>query len=377
MKNNIGLIKDCFGCTVCASACPHDVIKIQEIDGFLKPVILNESDCTECGICHKICSYCDDTPFITSASVRSYSGYSSNHETVYSCTSGGVAYELLRRGVEKGYKVVSVRYNYDNNRPQHFICENFKDLDDSKGSKYIQSDLSIALKKLKSREKYIIIGTPCQIASVKKYLNLKKIENNVILIDFFCHGVPSAKVWDAYRLQFVSALGEVKKYIFRPKDYGWHNSTRVKMIGEKGSYIMDYQKEDPFFKMFLANRCLAKACYDKCKYKQTHSYADIRLGDLWGTKFIDNVTGVSGILAMTDKGAEFLLDGDDVILNNEPINVILNGQMKRNARRSPSYQVCKIGLKLNMPFRLLYCICNNIDWIYYLPQRVFSKIKYL
>lgn len=44
-------------------------------------------------------------------------------------------------------------------------------------------------------------GTPCQIRALKSYLD--KNYDNLILIDLFCHGVPSPKIWQRY-LEFIN-----------------------------------------------------------------------------------------------------------------------------------------------------------------------------
>ena len=39
---------------------------------------------------------------------------------------------------------------------------------------------------------------------------------------------------------------------------------------------------DLFYKFFLGNMCLGRACYKDCKFKYLNSAADIRIGDLLG-----------------------------------------------------------------------------------------------
>ena len=47
----------CYGCGVCATACPHKAIQIVESnEGFWVPEV-NSALCVDCGICDKICSY--------------------------------------------------------------------------------------------------------------------------------------------------------------------------------------------------------------------------------------------------------------------------------------------------------------------------------
>ena len=71
------------------------------------------------------------------------------------------------------------------------VAENQLELIPSIGSKYIQSHTESAFSSFKRGQKYVIVGTPCQIDSLRKNLQRLKIEQDYILIDFFCHGVPS------------------------------------------------------------------------------------------------------------------------------------------------------------------------------------------
>ena len=105
-------------------------------------------------------------------------------------------------------------------------------------------------------------------------------------------------------------------------------------------------KGDLFYKFFLGNRCLGKACYDKCKYKMLSSAADIRIGDLWGTVYQEDEDGVSGVVVFTNRGFA-ILNGlmDTVYLKKEQQNVILDGQMKQAAKKTVDHDWVNEQLK--------------------------------
>ena len=55
---------------------------------------------------------------------------------------------------------------------------------------------------------------------------------------------------------------------------------------EKKSFLNTRLSQgDMFYRLFLSDACLGKACYEKCKFKYENSSADIRIGDLWGTTY--------------------------------------------------------------------------------------------
>lgn len=85
----------------------------------------------------------------------------------------------------KGYNVVSVYYNADKKRAEHYVARCVEEIIPSMGSKYIQSYSYKAFKEIKKGGKFLITGTPCQIASMRRYVRMRRIEDDVILMDFF------------------------------------------------------------------------------------------------------------------------------------------------------------------------------------------------
>lgn len=104
-------------------------------------------------------------------------------------------------------------------------------------------------------------------------------------------------------------------------------------------YESNLSKGDLFYKMFLLNNCLGKACYSHCKYKMASSASDIRIGDLWGTKYEKNNTGVNGILALTPKGDRILNEMTSIELVKEPYEVVTEGQMKKSPKKTYLYYI--------------------------------------
>ena len=88
-----------------------------------------------------------------------------------------------------------------------------------------------------------------------------------------------------------------------------------------------------FYRLFLSDACLGKACYEKCKYKYDQSSADIRIGDAWGSHYKHDEKGVSAAIAFTEKGNE-LLQRCNCELEELPFDVIAEGQMKDSVKKT-------------------------------------------
>lgn len=363
---NISNIKDCFGCGVCTTVCSRHIIDIRlNSDGFYEPYITDAAKCTDCGLCTVVCSYSHEDLALTDACIKSYAAWSNDSQVRRKCSSGGVGFEVGRALIDKGYKVCGVRYNPDTNRAEHYIAATVEELIPSIGSKYIQSYTVDGFKAINRKEKYLVTGTPCQIDSFRRYIQKFRCEDNFVLMDFFCHGVPSMWLWRKYVAEVEKKIGKITYASWRNKFTGWHDSWAMSMDGEKtgekvdwhdsynmlirgkkGFYNSRLSQGDPFYRLFLSDTCLGKACYDKCKFKYDHSSADIRIGDLWGKTYKDNEDGVSAAIAFTDKGNEVLHQCNCTLVEH-PFEVVAEGQMKTSPVKNRLYNHVSSALKDN------------------------------
>ncbi len=384
---NISNIKDCFGCGVCAAVCARHIIDIRlNADGFYEPQITDAVKCTDCGLCTEVCSYSHDGLALTDASIKSYAAWSNDTQVRRKCSSGGVGFEVGRALIDKGYKVCGVRYNPDTNRAEHYIAATVEELIPSIGSKYIQSYTVDGFKAINRKEKYLVTGTPCQIDSFRRYIRKFRCEDNFVLMDFFCHGVPSMWLWRKYVAEVEKKIGKITYASWRNKFTGWHDSWAMSMDGEKTGEKVDWHDSynmlirgkksfynsrlsqgDPFYRLFLSDTCLGKACYDKCKFKYDHSSADIRIGDLWGKTYKDNEDGVSAAIAFTDKGNEVLHQCNCTLVEH-PFEVVAEGQMKTSPVKNRLYNHVSSALKDNR---------KNIVKIYGILQHYRKRQKWI
>lgn len=353
---NIFGIHDCYGCGLCAIVCTKHIIDIKlNVDGFYEPHITEEIKCIDCGLCIDVCAYSHDDLSLKEECVKSYAAWSNDYHVRSKCSSGGVSFELGRLLIERGYKVCGVRYNADICRAEHYIATTIEELIPSIGSKYIQSYTVDGFKAINRKEKYLVTGTPCQIDSFRRYIRKFRCENNFVLLDFFCHGVPSILMWQKYVAWAEKLVGKLTYVSWRNKFTGWHDSWAMSINGEnkgekvywydsynllrrskKGYIYSRFSEGDLFYRLFLSDSCLGKACYEKCKFKNNHSSADIRVGDLWGKTYKNNEEGVSAAIAFTKIGDELLRQCNCTLVKHS-FEVVAEGQMKTSPVKGRLY----------------------------------------
>lgn len=393
IKKNISSIYDCFGCGVCTASCSRDIITIQlNKNGFYEPYITEIDKCTNCGICLDVCAFNHEDRALKDEEIqiKSWAAYSNDEEVCRKCSSGGIGFEIGKQLIEQGYHAVGCRYDIKEQRAEHYIATTVEDFVQSIGSKYIQSYTEKAFKKINRKgQKYLITGTPCQIDSFRRMIRKFRCEDNFILMDFYCHCVPSMLVWKAYIKMLEPKIGKVTYASWRNKfDYGWHDSWLMGMDGENTSKPVDWHDSynllirgkktyiqsrlsqgDLFYKLFLGDVALGPQCEKQCKYKYDKSSADIRIGDLWGETYKDNQKGVSALVAFTAKGREVVEGLQNVTLVEHPFEVVAEGQMKQNAKaketRTAVMYLLRKGFTLN----------GIVFKIVLFSQRVITKLK--
>lgn len=78
-----------------------------------------------------------------------------------------------------------------------------------------------------------------------------------MLLDFFCHGVPSMLMWEKYVAWAEKKVGKLTSVSWRNKSTGWHDSWAMVMEGKK-SLTSRLSQGDMFYRLFLSDTCLGK-----------------------------------------------------------------------------------------------------------------------
>lgn len=181
-------------------------------------------------------------------------------------------------------------------------------------SKYARSKMgdcfpNIALQLLEGR-KVIFSGTPCQIAGLRQFLLLKKIETtNLYLIDVICHGTPSPLMLSEWIKSCETKYRHsIKSISFRDKEIGWKGYP-TKLVLNNGKVVRHTYKTQEFIRLFFTHAVLGPSCYN-CTFSNMERKSDITIGDFWGVENyfpdINPGKGVSLVLANTAKGEDVL-----------------------------------------------------------------------
>lgn len=301
-------IKDkfcCCGCEACASSCPVQCIElVMDKEGFLYPQV-DVARCIDCGKCERVCPELVEVKESEAATV--YAAINPDREVRLDSSSGGIFTLLAESVLAENGVVFGARFDKDWN-VIHDYTETKEGLDTFRGSKYVQSRIDETFKQaeqfLKTGHKVLFSGTPCQVMGLKRYL--RREYDNLLTVDFVCHGVPSPLVWKKYMEETIARkcdknsvsshskpliLGRdvlIKGISFRNKCLGWKKYSfalilsKVTAAGEKNTVsLSSIFYDNAYMQAFLANLSLRPSCYH-CPAKLGKSGSDITLGDFWG-----------------------------------------------------------------------------------------------
>ena len=298
----------CSGCGACAAVCPKDAIRLEPDGAGFLTARVDEARCVDCGLCLRVCARYDRE--IAGADLRQaklYALQSADPETVRRCSSGGLAHELALAALRGGERVLGAVYDLSADRVRHAVVDSEAGVGALDGSKYLQSNPqaafteAVAAARRDPSARFTVFGTPCQIAGLAKICARFGLRDRFLLVEIFCHGVPSGKLWEAQLGKMRAKLGTERfdDLQFRYKKDDWHSYCLRAEAGGKPYY--GARERELFWQVFFENVLLGDACMS-CRLRKETSLADLRIGDYWGRRFQSRSDGVSAAFACTERG---------------------------------------------------------------------------
>lgn len=302
------LKNECTACGACQNMCPTNSIDMinDENDGFIYPII-NKKTCIKCNKCISVCPIINKLSYDHRYKLKTYAAWSLDDETRINSTSGGIFTELTKFVLSKEGYVVGARYNKEH-LVEHYIISDTSEIELLRQSKYVQSKIGMIFKNIKEildQDKFVMfVGTPCQGAGLKKFLN--KEYDKLIVCDFICRGVNSPKAYIKY-LEYLEQEYDSKviKVWFKNKINGWNNfCTKIEFENGKEYYSDRYN--DLFMKGYLKYNLFMRMSCSNCNFKGFPRISDITLADFWGIqledKDVDIEKGTSLVVINSEKG---------------------------------------------------------------------------
>ena len=304
----------CTGCRVCADVCPTNSISFTLSDDSIHAFpSINSITCVHCHRCEKVCVSLHPERIKKDEvyEEKYYLGYNINKEERFLSTSGGVGGALADFALNSGFHVVGAIFDKDWHL-YHTVSKDKGVLPKIRGSKYLLSDMTGVYSKIlslvKSKEKVLFFGTPCQIQALLNIIP-DVYKENVVTCGIICHGVNSPLVWN----DFVSYLehkynSHLRTYNFRSKSKGW-GKLWIDFSFDNGKVVSQPAEKNLFHIWFGKHYILRESCFH-CLFRKKERYSDICIGDFWGIEKvradIDYKDGISVVISSSIKGENFL-----------------------------------------------------------------------
>ena len=301
----------CTGCFTCQNVCPMNCITLlPDKHGELHPIV-NQELCIDCGACKSCCPV--NNKIVKTGIISScYAACVGNSVDRQLSSSGGIASLMYKYFIEvKNGVVYGVAWN-KRLEPHFKRSENAVNLEQFKGSKYVQAFVDNSFRYIKqdllTGKSVLFVGTPCQVAGLKSYL--RKDFDNLLTCDLLCHGVPPYE----YFKQEVASIKRVKfSQIENCRFRGNDEYNYCFSLWDRSKRLL-YSREavtSPYILGFLVSLTLRESCYS-CKYACKERVSDISIGDFIGLKSLassveqEKVHGnVSLCIPVTKKGEAF------------------------------------------------------------------------
>lgn len=350
--------KSCTGCSACSNICPTGSIIMCENEwGEYHPYI-DKRTCIKCGRCYSVCPNNNRT--VLPNAKCCYAAWRKSNKDREDSSSGGVAALLYEKCFEDGWSVYGVEY--DRYKGVNFTnALSMEQLEKYKGSKYVQARVGLIFQNIKkdlmNGKHVLFIGSPCQVAGLESFIKntaCKKYRNNLVTVDFLCHGsVPQRYLYD--EIEEIEKKKKIcaEKVIFRSNDM--RKNYYLTFLQNNVEVYSVKAERQRYFYCFLHSISCRESCLH-CFYKQENRIGDITIGDFIGVGRkipITLPTGINPSVVLINSK-----NGEDVIEKVSCECVLVKRDIKEAIDGGPSFRCDNsISTRRNI-FRKYYLSCG-------------------
>lgn len=302
--------ENCTGCSACFSICPKHCISMKmDREGFLYPE--SNEQCINCGLCEKVCPAIHKDTRKPMFERRMVYAATAKNDIIWKRSTSGGGFSVICQ-LWGDNKTIVFGATWDDLQVKHKEVIGVENISPLCKSKYISSDLGNSFcsvkKHLEKKEKVIFCGTPCQVSGLSNYL--QKSYDNLLLIDFICHGVGSPLVFQtSMDVMSEQSHKRIVKYEFRHKVHRYEEDYISLVTFEDGTTLR--LDSDQYMQMFLSCASHRPCCGDNCICRNDNRRSDITIADARGMKTyikkrFDGTRNYTHIIANSQKGMDAL-----------------------------------------------------------------------
>ncbi len=384
----------CTGCGTCIALCPNDALRldIDSNNGIYVPKI-NYSKCNICGICYQICPGHEvdfkrlnrtvfgkepDDVFLGNY-INCYTGYATDYDIRYNCSSGGIVTALLIHLLEErvidGALVTRMRRDRPL-EPEPFIARTREEIYEARGSKYCPVSTNVALSKIlesKDGERFAVVGLPCHIHGIRKAEEInKKLKDKIVFhIGLFCNHAPN--FWGTNLFLLRRGIDEKRLVGIRYRGEGWPGS--MKIFQEDMQWSLSECWGEIGSNIFIPLRCTV--CPDP-----TGELTDASFGDAWLPEYKWDKIGRSIVISRTKNGERYLYQAS--IDNRLILNKVSNEDVKHSQmvmlffrkKEDIGKRLYKKEMKMNVKL-VKSDISTDVQWLLLFIFHFLSKNRFL
>jgi coenzyme F420 hydrogenase subunit beta len=294
----------CTGCGTCVSVCQQGAISLVKTKGYCTAKI-DTDKCNECGLCRKVCPKLEKPQKETYKPISIVKGYAKDQHIRFKATSGGIVTvllaEMLKEGEIDAALVVRKKKEADFISFEPYWAKDAQAVISSSGSAYQPVALNTRLSEIKRFNKIAVVGLPCHIQGVRKYLELyPKAKARVrVIIGLTCsHNISRLGTKFLLKSASVSRLEDI---FYRGN--GWPGGVRL-IEGHKEHFFHNLHS---LWNDIFASFCFCPPYCLRCD-DDLAEYSDINVSDAWLKEELsrkENI-GSSIITVWTNTGKELL-----------------------------------------------------------------------